>query len=453
MNLKSILNKLIKSRDVTPLPWTVVVVLFFIMILDKMIVTMVFSFLPKLVKSFGTFEADTGYYVGIIASAMSIGQTFFSLFWGYMADVKGKKPTLIVSTVATMLSTLAFGFTYNFEWAVTTRFLQGAATAIIVISKSIMADLCDNSNMPLAMTILSSTSAVGLIIGPSVAGFVVFSSEQYPDVFSEDSIFGRFGILLPNLILAIGFAIGVILITLFLPKCSNMKECTQVSFLNTLYGIATFANYELFPLYAATSAKYHGMSFSTSDIGLLLLIVSACFLPTQLLLTSRIIRCYGSRKVFIGGNLLLAFVSPWTPILVEIISNRTGWWIAVAFALFIQHLCMSTGYVTLNILINNTVTADLMGSANGLAMIFLSLGRIIAPIAIGSIYSWSLTNIKDVSSNTDPIGFPFNQYFCFFILLLLFTSNAIFASTLSPTLDNKKIIHSQEDDEQGCSTC
>ncbi|XP_057298911.1 uncharacterized protein LOC130629649 isoform X2 [Hydractinia symbiolongicarpus] len=304
-----------------------------------------------------------------------------------MADVKGKKPTLIVSTVATMLSTLAFGFTYNFEWAVTARFLQGAATAIIVISKSIMADLCDNSNMPLAMTILSSTSAVGLIIGPSVAGFVVFPSEQYPDVFSEDSIFGRFGILLPNLILAIGFAIGVILITLFLPKCSKyndertpllnsssskkenlnsrankqsideqqktttqtatkpaqkwswqewfakiktyklikllcMKECTQVSFLNTLYGIATFANYELFPLYAATSAKYHGMSFSTSDIGLLLLIVSACFLPTQLLLTSRIIRCYGSRKVFIGGNLLLAFVSPWTPILVEIISNR-----------------------------------------------------------------------------------------------------------------------------------
>lgn len=44
--------------------------------------------------------------------------------------MKGKKPTLIVSTVAIMLSTLAFGFTYNFEWAVTTRFLQGAATGL-----------------------------------------------------------------------------------------------------------------------------------------------------------------------------------------------------------------------------------------------------------------------------------------------------------------------------------
>lgn len=56
---------------------------------------------------------------------------FYSLLWGYMADVKGKRPTLVASTVAVMLSTLAFGFTYNFKWAVTMRFMQGASSGQI----------------------------------------------------------------------------------------------------------------------------------------------------------------------------------------------------------------------------------------------------------------------------------------------------------------------------------
>ncbi|XP_057302261.1 uncharacterized protein LOC130636531 [Hydractinia symbiolongicarpus] len=154
---------------------------------------------------------------------MGIGQTIFSLMWGYIAYVKGKKPTLIASTLI-MLTTLAFGFTSNFDWAVTTRFIQGSSLGIVLISKSIIPDVCDDTNMAFAMTILLSTVSVGFIIGPSVAGFLAFPAEQYPDIFPQDSVFGIFGILLPTLVLAVGFAIGIILLVLFIPNESRKKN-------------------------------------------------------------------------------------------------------------------------------------------------------------------------------------------------------------------------------------
>ncbi|XP_057302262.1 uncharacterized protein LOC130636532 [Hydractinia symbiolongicarpus] len=94
----------------------------------------------------------------------------YSLMWGYIADRKGKKPTLIASTILIMFTTLAFGFTSNFDWAVITRFMQGSSLGIVLISKSITANVCDDTNMAFAMSILLSTVSVGFIIGPSVAG-------------------------------------------------------------------------------------------------------------------------------------------------------------------------------------------------------------------------------------------------------------------------------------------
>lgn len=56
----------------------------------------------------------------------------YSLPWGYVADVKGKRSALIVSTTLLMFSTLAFGFTNIFYWAIITRFIQGASSGLFM---------------------------------------------------------------------------------------------------------------------------------------------------------------------------------------------------------------------------------------------------------------------------------------------------------------------------------
>ncbi|XP_057302263.1 uncharacterized protein LOC130636534 [Hydractinia symbiolongicarpus] len=235
-------------------------------------------------------------------------------------------------------------------------------------------------------------------------------------------------------------------------KLFCLKNYAQVNLVYFVIGLIAFGNHELLPLFVASSAEYHGMGFSTSKIGLTLFMVSVCFLPTQLLIVPRVVRRYGSRKVLIGSYLLLAFTCPWTPILVNIFSNRTAAWMAVVVVSFLQRILMASGFVSINILINNSVSPDLLGSANGFSMIFLSLGRMIAPLIVGSTYSWSLKNILDVSSNSSPIGFPFDQHFSFYVLSLMSICNSFFASAISPTLDKKKIMSSDMNSEQACGT-
>ena len=51
----------------------------------------------------------------------------FSSVWGVVADSLGKRKAIIISGISLILSTLAFGFSYNLAWITVTRFLQGCS--------------------------------------------------------------------------------------------------------------------------------------------------------------------------------------------------------------------------------------------------------------------------------------------------------------------------------------
>ena len=55
----------------------------------------------------------------------------------------------------------------------------------------------------------------------------------------------------------------------------------------------------------------------------------------------------------------------------------------------------------------------------------ISFSRLIAPTFLRSMYSWSMTNVKEVNDNVNPLGYPFNQYFSFFILSIIVFSMLI----------------------------
>lgn len=531
MGLKRFLLNLFYGDTVTPLPHVVMAVLFVVMLCNAMTMTMVFSFLPKFVKSFGTSEVNTGYYAGLIASSLFVGRTIFSLLWGYLADVKGKKTTLLMSATGLMLSTLAFAFSTGFYWALITRFIQGSFMGLVAVSKSILVDLCDDTNVAIGMSLLISSFSAGLIIGPSVAGFLVFPAEQYPNVFKKDSLFGRFGISPPNLVIVFGMAISLVFIVIYIPTdkrkatgekahlisspehnkeyvtpvhhgddycnysidktsqntkakmynkhsytflliepiddaiptsgcCQNffsikgfkktkmwelfrIKKCVISSILYGTYSIAAVGFDEMFPLYAATSKLYNGFGFTTRQIGVALLAM-AIFIPIfQVVVISKLTRRFGPRKVFIGSTLAMAFSIPLVPSLVPISNNIVFWFLLVVILLFTR-VAVSGAFLAVNILLNNSVTSELLGSANGLGMTLSSAGRTIAPSLFGSMYSWSLENTKDVEGNDEALGFPFNQYFPFFMLSLVSILNAFFASQLSASMDHKKTVIEEE---------
>ena len=108
-------------------------------------------------------------------------------------------------------------------------------------------------------------------------------------------------------------------------------------------------------------------------------------------------------------------------------------------------------YISINILVNNTVEKDVLGSANGVAWTASCVGRLLAAVVFGNVFSWSLTNVESVAENTNAIGFPFNQFFVFFIAALIFLAIAMIAKFCfsadieRPTNDECKDSNEQKD--------
>ena len=63
----------------------------------------------------------------------------------------------------------------------------------IVISKAIMADVCDERNIGYGMSIVLTAVSAGLVIGPTMAGFLVFPDHKYPGIFTKNNVFSRYG--------------------------------------------------------------------------------------------------------------------------------------------------------------------------------------------------------------------------------------------------------------------
>ena len=55
----------------------------------------------------------------------------------------------------------------------------------------------------------------------------------------------------------------------------------------------------------------------------------------------------------------------------------------------------------------------------------------------GNLFSWSLTNIKK-NNGTDSLGFPFNEYFSFFVMSILGFISAAVAYLFLPLAYNHK---------------
>ena len=82
--------------------------------------------------------------------------------------------------------------------------------------------------------------------------------------------------------------------------------------------------------------------------------------------------------------------------------------------------------VQINVLINNCVASNITGSANGIALTATMIGRVTGPVILGRLYSWSLTNVNGVGRE-NALGFPFDDYFIFFVVSLLCVFAAVVA--------------------------
>ncbi|CAA7031475.1 unnamed protein product [Microthlaspi erraticum] len=365
-------------------------------------------------------EEDIGFYAGFVGCSFMLGRTLTSAVWGIVADRYGRKPVILIGLASVVVFNTLFGLSLNFWMAIVTRFCLGSFNGLLSPIKAYAMEIFRDEYQSLALSAVSTSWGIGLIIGPAIGGYLAQPAKQYPSLFSEESIFGKFPYFLPCLAIS-AFALFVTIFSLWIPeslhnhkidddddadkvlshdpeshkvakrdeKTSLWKNWPLVSsiIVYCIVSLHDMAYTEIFSLWANSPRKYGGLGYSSAEVGTVLAISGFGLLVFQLSLFPYAERLLGPVRITRISEILAILVVSSYPF----IAKLSG------FALTLTLNCASvaknvlgTAAITgLFILQNNAVRQDQRGAANGIAMTGMSLFKAIGPAAAGIIFSWS----------------------------------------------------------------
>ncbi|KAJ6989101.1 protein ZINC INDUCED FACILITATOR-LIKE 1-like [Populus alba x Populus x berolinensis] len=291
-------------------------------------ISTLFPFLYFMIRDFGIAEReeDIGYYAGYVGSSFMIGRALTSVFWGIVADRYGRKPVILLGTLAVVIFNTLFGLSVNFWMAIITRFLLGSLNGLLGPIKAYAVEIFRAEYQALGLSTVSTAWGIGLIIGPALGGFLAQPAEKYPNLFSKDSLFGRFPYFLPCFCISL-FALVVSIVSCWLPETLHVhnekktssndsydaleaatgaskgdetrtddkgrKPSSNESLLKNwplmssiivycIFSLHDMAYTEIFSLWAESSRKLGGLGYTTEDVGEVLAISGFSLLVFQL---------------------------------------------------------------------------------------------------------------------------------------------------------------------------
>ncbi|KAL8162043.1 hypothetical protein V2J09_013532 [Rumex salicifolius] len=350
-------------------------------------------------------EEDTSYYAGYVGSAYMLGRALTSVYWGVIADRYGRKPVIIIGTITVIVFNTLFGLSVNFWMAIVTRFLLGSLNGLIGPMKAYATEICREEHQAIGLSAISTSWSIGLIIGPALGGWLAKPAEKYPNIFSKESLFGRFPYFLPCLIISI-FAVGVTISTFWLEESMHRHPKTQqddesYAFLETSTNaketsqeyeevpstcLSLFKNWPLifFSLWAVSPRSLGGLGYSTNDVGQILSITGFGMLVTQFFAYPIMNRAFGPITTARICSILSIPVLQTYPFLGLLSGLSLS--LMVNFASVIKNLSINT---SMFILQNNAVDQDQRGATNGLSMTVMSLAKTVGPACGGALLSWA----------------------------------------------------------------
>ncbi|XWS08131.1 hypothetical protein CRYUN_Cryun41cG0053400 [Craigia yunnanensis] len=396
-------------------------------------ISSLFPFLYFMIRDFhiAKREEDIASYAGYVGSAFMLGRALTSVLWGIFADRYGRKPVIIMGTISVVIFNTLFGLSVNFWMAVITRFLLGSLNGLLGPIKAYAVEIFREEHQALGLSTVSTSWGIGLIIGPALGGFLAQPAEKYPNMFSKDSLFGRFPYFLPSLAISL-FALGVTIATCWLPETlhkhnennrscddsydaleaasneSSTKEITEddegrestskKSLLKNwplmssiivycVFSLHDMAYTEILSLWAVSPRKYGGLSYSTENVGEVLAISGFSLLVFQFSVYPYVERILGPVMVSrIASVLTIPLLQSYS-----CIAMLSGFTLSLVLnCASIMKTVLSVSIITgLFILQNQAVEQHQRGAANGIAMTAMSLFKAAGPAGGGALFSWA----------------------------------------------------------------
>jgi MFS family permease len=375
----------------------------------------IMPYISSLIMHFGLVDSrnDTGYYVGIIASAALFGRAFTAPVWGHLADLYGRRPLLIFSLVVVTVVSLVFSFVPNFLVAVGLRLCLGSLCSISVVAKTAATECVPDDSASTAMMMYSTGYTIGEVLGTAIGGFTTGRGlENYPYA-------------LPNLIVAGLSAVILLLFWLYfketLPvsgRCTEPFSCKGLFYimqdrvvlmLLVAYGLSSFVSEaitQLIPLLCWADRSHGGLNMDPQMISGVLTAAMCIAVVLQQGLYIRLVAKFGLSSVTYRALLLripLLLLLPWF--------SHAGqyYWVLLVAGLVTIYIFSFQVYIGIFTLLNSSIPNDKRGKLNGLGVWWACTFQGVSSIVSGSAFAWSL------SINT----FPVDYHLAFFVLSLV----------------------------------
>jgi len=204
-----------------------------------------------------------------------------------------------------------------------------------------------------------------------------------------------------------------------------MTVITVYAFLSLAFGIYN----DIYSLWIILPTESGGLSFDTTDIGIVLAIEGVSLVFFQIIIYPRIVEKLGNLRTFQLGSAFSSisiFALPFSSFLA--FPSWTAWILVIVIGI-IKAWAAGTAFSSIFPLIANTTSASNTGSVNGLAQMGGALARAVGPTLGGVLFAWS-------SSNGLP--FPLNFHFVFNLIAIFCLFNILLTLTLSKNIDKRK---------------
>lgn len=170
-----------------------------------------------MIEDIGIPKNEVARWVGISSAVTSSCQAAMAVSWGTASDMLGRKPIILCGLTFTMIFSIMFGMSKTMGMLLVSRAFLGFMNGNVGIIRTMVAEMVPEKELqPRAFSIMPLVWTVGSIFGPAFGGALAHPAEKHPEIFGNWQFFKEYPFLLPNLVAALLFIIGITTGFLFL---------------------------------------------------------------------------------------------------------------------------------------------------------------------------------------------------------------------------------------------